>query len=125
MTQSKWTTEMQEGCTELISQIIDALRAAIWRPAGQTKSPTGSSEEEIERHGWLQPLQMPRLHALGQHVLPFVEAHGFYSLFSEEGFEHYQQTSKVIRPTHCRNQSMRALYVGSRLECAEKGAIEC
>ncbi len=54
------------------------------------------------------PLQMPKLYSLLIHVEDFVRLAGYWASFSEECFEHCQQSYKYLRSRHSHNISAGA-----------------
>lgn len=49
---------------------------------------------------------MPRLDAISVHVIQIVDQNGYFGILSEEGFESYQQSSKIVRLSHNGNQHL-------------------
>lgn len=78
------------------------------QPARLKRTPEGSLPLILERSRWLQPLKMPRLHALNVHEPQFVSQQSMLGCLSEEVFEHFQQSRKTTRLVHCPNQSLGA-----------------
>ena len=54
---------------------------------------------------WKVPMRMTKVHILLNHVVHFVKFTRHWGLFSEECFEHYQQTAKYLRNRHSGNSS--------------------
>lgn len=70
------------------------LKTAIWRP--RKKPGVAISAGKVS-------LRMPKLHTMLAHVSHFVRLTGFWGFFSEESFEHCQQTYKYLRMRHSHN----------------------
>eukprot|EP00171_Calliarthron_tuberculosum_P021624 IDg21624t1 len=91
-TQKYWTDEMITQWISISEKFIKQLKKAIWRPSGK-----GFLHQDTERVKWLQPMMMPKLHCIAVHVTSFVKTYRYWALFSEEGFERFQQVSKRTR----------------------------
>ena len=54
---------------------------------------------------------MPKFHILVAHIADFVRYYGYYGVFSEECFEHYQAVSRDNRSRHSPNKCSGAQIV--------------
>lgn len=94
--QGKWDNAMIKCWDETSILFVKFLKDAIWRPAGKSRT-------VVENSFYKVPMRMPKLHTLLAHVTDFVRLTGYWALYGEEGFEHYQQICKKIGNRHSFN----------------------
>jgi len=97
--QGKWTTAMLTQWDIVYEKFFDGIKNYIYRPVKK-------KGDLLTCQPWKVPMRMPKYHALGIHVKEFVKKTGYWGLFSEECFEHYQQTNKYMRDRHSHNISL-------------------
>ena len=95
--QRKWDASMAIEWDNLVARFILKLKETIGREPLKGRN---QSESRI----WRQPLKMSKLHCIAAHCMQSVESHGYLGAFSEQSFEHYQQTSSKLRQKHAHNK---------------------
>jgi len=104
-TPSKWDSTMLTNFESCGKEFLFELRRTFWRRR-EKRAEVANSEEP-----WRKPFLMVKLHCLIVHVTEVVKKYGYYAVFSEEGFELLQQSSKRIRKNHSPNKSLGAQIV--------------
>lgn len=94
--QGRWSDEMLEEWNTVCTSFFRRLKAAIWRP----KKKRGQTDTYPF---YKVPLRMPKVHAMNVHVRDFVKKTGYWALFGEESFEHYQHIGSLLRSKHSHN----------------------
>ncbi len=96
--QGLWSPEMIEQWEYVSKLFISYLKRAI-------RGPALKCNQSNTYQFWKVPIRMPKLHAFVGHVSDFFQLTGFWALYGEESFEHFQQVCHYARARHAHNMS--------------------
>lgn len=99
--QSIWSVDDLDLFNIAVHRFIRKFKEFLVRDAGPRSLLSSDDEYDVR-----VPAKMPKLHTLVTHAAQFAENVGYWGLFSEECFEHFQQISLAIRNRHCQNRCL-------------------